>query len=37
MPDEQLWQRAGLDFAVIGGAPDQVGKVLLEYLTERGR
>jgi hypothetical protein len=37
MPDEQLWGRAGLEFAAVAGAPDDVGRVLLEYLSERGR
>ena len=37
MPDEQLWQRAGLEYAVVGGGADGVGQVLLEFLTERGR
>jgi hypothetical protein len=37
MPDEQLWQRAGLEFAAVAGAPEDVGRVLLEYLSERGR
>jgi hypothetical protein len=37
MPDARIWGRAGLDFAVVGGAPEDVGRVLLQYLSARGR
>jgi hypothetical protein len=37
MPDDDVWQRAGLDFAVVSGAPEEAGAVLVEYLEERGR
>ena len=37
LPDDDVWLRAGLDFAVVSGAPEEVGAVLVEYLVERGR
>jgi hypothetical protein len=37
LPDDEVWQRAELDFAAVSGTPEDIGTVLLDYLTERGR
>jgi hypothetical protein len=37
MPDDAVWMRAGFEWAVVSGAPHDVGEVLVEFLSERGR